>query len=103
MKPALSQPDSRPIVNAGADVHRARQCADGHGARCRCHAREHGHARAHVHVCEPEPIHACVHGCGHVYENGNPSWAVLLIKRFLEIVPPFLASWNTWPSTRSIK
>ena len=23
-------------------------------------------------------------------------------QRFLEIVPPFLESWNTWPSTRGI-
>jgi hypothetical protein len=69
-------------LSAGADVHRACQCADGHGARCRRHARAHGHADAHVHVCEPEPTHAYVHGYGRAYGDGNRSWVVLLSNDF---------------------
>ena len=33
---------------------------------------------------EFEPIHACVHGCGRAYGNGNPSWVVLLSNGFLK-------------------
>jgi hypothetical protein len=60
-------------VSVGAGVHRARQCADGHGARCQSHGREHVHVRAHVRGCESEPIRACVHGCGDAYENESLS------------------------------
>jgi len=48
-------------LSVGAGVHRARQCADGHGARCRSHGREHVHVRAHV------------RGCGDAYENESLS------------------------------
>ena len=60
--------------SVGADVHHARQCADGHDAWCRSHAREHAHARAHVHDCGPEPVHVYVHDYGHACENATPSW-----------------------------
>lgn len=34
-----------PTLSAGAGAHRARRCADGHGALCRNHGREYVHAR----------------------------------------------------------
>jgi len=59
--PHPSSPLSGGFMSAGADVHRAQQGADGHGARCWCHAREHGHARAHICESEPIPFKSCPH------------------------------------------
>lgn len=60
-------------LSVGADVHHARQYADGHGARCRSHGREHVHVRAHARGCESEPIRVYAHGCGDAYENESLS------------------------------
>lgn len=82
-------------AGAGAGVHRARRCADGHGALCLNHGREYVHARAHAHGCESEPIHARDHDCGGVYESENLAWVILLSDGLFFMIPLFLESWNT--------
>ncbi len=81
-------------LSAGADGHRARRCADGHGALCRNHGREYVHARAHAHGCESDPIHARDHDCGGVCESENLSWVTLLSDGLFLMISLFLESWN---------